>query len=195
MADKDLGDITENLEEELENLQHTKMKVFGVTMTPATIMGAFALVSAILGSLYGGFEVYKDYMEMKEKLANLDTDAIEARNDQIEIKLDEAIEYTRDIKSGLRDDILGIEKQVDRMEDKLREQEQEVRDIIANAEERFENKRDGLQNDYDEKANRLRDSNDTRMNDLEAKVERDLKELDERLSNKLQRALDNPLAN
>ena len=195
MADKDLGDITENLEEELENLQHTKMKVFGVTMTPATIMGAFALVSAILGSLYGGFEVYKDYMEMKEKLSNLDTDAIEARNDQIEIKLDEAIEYTRDIKSGLRDDILGIEKQVDRMEDKLREQEQEVRDIIANAEERFENKRDGLQNDYDEKANRLRDSNDTRMNDLEAKVERDLKELDERLSNKLQRSLDNPLAN
>jgi|SRR6056300_1001585 len=195
MADKDLGDITENFEEELENLQNTKMKVFGVTMTPATIMGAFALVSAILGSLYGGFEVYKDYMEMKEKLSNLDTDAIEARNDQIEIKLDEAIEYTRDIKSGLRDDILSIEKQVDRMEDKLREQEQEVRDIIANAEERFENKRDGLQNDYDEKANRLRDSNDNRMNDLESKVERDLKELDERLSDKLQRSLDNPLAN
>lgn len=195
MADKDLGDITENLEAEMENLQNTKMKIFGITMTPATIMGMVTLVSAILGSLYGGFEVYKDYMEMKEKLANLDTEAIEARNQQIEIKLDEAIDYTRDIKSGLRDDILGIEKQVDRMEDKMREQEQEVRDIIQNAEERFENKRDALQNDYDEKANSLRDSNDTRMNDLEAKVERDLNELDQRLSNKLQRALDNPLAN
>lgn len=195
MADKDLGDITENLESEMENLQNTKMKIFGITMTPATIMGMVTLLSAILGSLYGGFEVYKDYMEMKEKLSNLDTEAIEARNTQIEIKLDEAIEYTRDIKSGLRDDILGIEKQVDRMEDKLREQEQETRDIIANAEERFENKRDSLQNDYDEKANRLRDANDTRMNDLEAKVERDLTELDERLSQKLQRALDNPLAN
>ena len=195
MADKDLGEITENLEEGLENLQHTKMQLFGITMTPATIMGAVTLVGAILGSLYGGFEVYKDYMDMKEKLANLDTEAIEARNDQIEIKLDEAIEYTRDIKSGLRDDILGIEKQVDRMEDKLREQEQETRDIIANAEERFENKRDALQNDYDEKANRLRDSNDTRMNDLESKVERDMKDLEERITSKLQRALDNPLAN
>lgn len=195
MADKDLGDITENLEAEMENLQNTKMKIFGITMTPATIMGMVTLLSAILGSLYGGFEVYKDYMEMKEKLADLDTEAIEARNQQIEIKLDEAIDYTRDIKSGLRDDILGIEKQVDRMEDKMREQEQEVRDIIQNAEERFENKRDALQNDYDEKANSLRDSNDTRMNDLEAKVERDLNELDQRLSNKLQRALDNPLAN
>ena len=109
MADKDLGDITENLEAEMENLQNTKMKIFGITMTPATIMGMVTLLSALLGSLYGGFEVYKDYMEMKEKLANLDTEAIEARNTQIEIKLDEAIEYTRDIKSGLRDDILGIE--------------------------------------------------------------------------------------
>src|SRR6056300_1764591 len=204
MADKDLGDITENFEEELENLQNTKMKVFGVTMTPATIMGAFALVSAILGSLYGGFEVYKDYMEMKEKLSNLDTDAIEARNDQIEIKLDEAIEYTRDIKSGLRDDILSIEKQVDRMEDKLRESEETTRDIIANAEERFENKRDALQNDYDESANRLQESSQNRMDDLdgkvdrnisdmEAKVERDMKDLEDRLNKKLQRALDNPL--
>ena len=195
MADKDLGEITENLEEGLENLQHTKMKVLGVTMTPATIMGAFALVSAILGSLYGGFEVYKDYMEMKEKLANLDTDAIEARNAQIEIKLDEAIDYTRDIKSGLRDDILGIEKQVDRMEDKVRETEQNVRDQIAVAEERFENKRDALQNDYDEKANRLAERNDNLRTDLENKFDRDLKDLEDRLNKKLQRALDNPLAN
>jgi hypothetical protein len=195
VADKDLGDITENLEGELENLQNTKMKVLGVTMTPASIMGAFALVSAILGSLYGGFEVYKDYMEMKEKLANLDTDAIEARNAQIEIKLDEAIDYTRDIKSGLRDDILGIEKQVDRMEDKLRESEQETRDIIQNAEERFENKRDALQNDYDEKANRLAERNDSLRTDLEDKVDREIKDLEDRLGKKLQRALDNPLAN
>jgi DNA anti-recombination protein RmuC len=195
MADKDLGEGLENFENEVENLKNTKMKFFGVTMTPTTIAAAFTLVSAILGSLYGGFEVYKDYMEMKEKLANLDTDAIEARNAQIEIKLDEAIDYTRDIKSGLRDDILGIEKQVDRMEDKVRETEQNVRDQIAVAEQRFENKRDSLQNDYDEKANRLAERNDNLRTDLENKVDRDLKDLEDRLNKKLQRALDNPLAN
>jgi hypothetical protein len=52
-----------------------------------------------------------------------------------------------------------------------------------------------LQNDYDTKANRLQDSNQNRMDDLEAKVERDLKDLEDRLTIKLQRALDNPLAN
>ena len=68
MSDKDLGEMTENFEAEVENLKNTKMKIFGITMTPTTIMGVFALVSAILGSLYGAFEVYKDYMDMKEQI-------------------------------------------------------------------------------------------------------------------------------
>lgn len=152
-------------------------------------------LSTLVGGLYGGFEVYKDYMDMKEIIQNIDTTEIQNQNDQITIKLDEAIEYTRDIKSGLRDDILSIEKQVDRTEDMVRESEEKVREMIVNAEERFENKRDALQNDYDEKSNSLRNSNDQKMTDLEQKVERELKDLEDRLNKKLQRALDNPLAN
>jgi len=200
MADKDLGESLENMEEGIENLKNKEFRVLGIKVTFMTATAALSLVGAVIGSLYGGFVMYQkieeaiafvdQQQEYQELMASYDD-----RMTIIETKLTEAVDYTRDIKSGLRDDILGIEKQVDRMEDKVREQEQEVRDTIARAEERFENKRDALQNDYDEKANRLRDSNDTRMNDLEAKVERDLKELDERLTDKLQRALDNPLAN
>lgn len=202
MADKDLGEGIEAFEEEVENLKNAKMKLFGITMTPTTIGALFALLSSIVGGLYGAFQVYNDYMGMKEIVENIDVDAIKAENalviqkmEENMVRIDEAIEYTRDIKQGLRDDILGIEKQVDRVEDKLRASEQETRSIIQNAEERFENKRDALQNDYDEKANNLRDSNDQRMSDLEAKVERDLKNLETTLMNKMQRALDNPLAN
>ena len=210
---KDLGEGIEKFEDEVENLKNTKMKIFGITMTPTTIGMLFALLSSIVGGLYASFQIYDDYMGMKEIVQNIDVEAIAAENDKVLLKMEEqmvrieeAIEYTRDIKGGLRDDILGIEKQVDRVEDAVRAQEQETRDIIASAEERFENKRDGLQNDYDEKANNLRDSNDSRMTDLETKVDRDLeamrarvermlKELDTTLNNKLQRALDNPLAN
>jgi len=202
MANKDLGDGLEAFENEVEELKNKKMKIFGITMTPTTIGALFALLGAIGGSLYGAFEVYKDYTDMKEIVQNIDVDAIAAENEKVILKMDEnlvrieeAISYTRDIKQGLRDDILGIEKTVDRIEDKLREQENEVREIIQNAEERFENKRDALQNDYDEKANALRSSNDQRMTDLENKVERDLKTLETDITNKLQRALDNPLAN
>ena len=202
MSDKDLGEGIEKFEEEIENLKNTKMKLFGITMTPTTIGALFALVSSIIGGLYGSFQVYNDYMGMKEIVENIDVEAIKAENDKVVLKLDEsltrieaAIEYTRDIKQGLRDDLLAVEKQVDRVEDKLRASETETRSIIQNAEERFENKRDALQNDYDTKANNLRDSNNQRMLDLESKVERDMKDLESRLTGKLQRALDNPLAN
>lgn len=156
----------------------------GTTFRGGKMFIVLTALSTLGGAAWGGFEVYKDYMDMKEIIQNIDTDEIAARNAVIETKLDEAIEYTRDIKSGLRDDILGIEKQVDRMEDKLRETEEDVRTQIDIAEQRFENKRDQLQNDYDEKADRLRDTTDQKIKDVE-----------DRLNKKLQRALDNPLAN
>ena len=167
----------------------------GTTFRGGKMFMVLTALSTLGGAAWGGFEVYKDYMDMKEIIQNMDTDAINARMDVVNTKLDEAIDYTRDIKSGLRDDILAIEKQVDRMEDKIRESEQETRDIIANAEERFENKRDALQNDYDEKANRLAERNDSMRTDLEDKVDREITDLEKRLNDKLQRALDNPLAN
>jgi DNA anti-recombination protein RmuC len=200
MADKDLGESLENVEEGIENLKNKEFRILGIKVTFVSVTAALSLVGAIVGSLYGGFLMYQKveeaiaFVEQQQEYEDK-INSYDQRMQIIETKLEEAVDYTRDIKSGLRDDILAIEKNVDRMEDKVREQEQETRDTIARAEERFENKRDALQNDYDEKANRLRDSNDTRMNDLEAKVERDLSELDKRLSDKLQRALDNPLAN
>jgi ElaB/YqjD/DUF883 family membrane-anchored ribosome-binding protein len=66
----------------------------------------------------------------------------------------------------------------------VRDTENEVRQIVQNAEERFDNKRDALQNQYDTKASQLRDTTDQKIKDVE-----------DRLNGKLQRALDNPLAN
>lgn len=199
---KDLGQELENMEEGIENLKNKEFRILGVKVTFMSVSALLAVLGSVIGALYGGFLMYQKV----EEVAGLDVGAFEQRMEIIETKLEEAVDYTRDIKGSLKDDILSLEKQVDRMEDKLRNQEEETRTIILNAEERFENKRDRLQNDYDEKANRLQESNTSRMDDLEGKVERDLsdiktkverdlKDLDEKLSKKLQRALDNPLAN
>ena len=202
MAERDLGEELENIEQGIENLKNKEFRLLGMKMTPMTVSALVAGIGSIVGALYAGFVMYQKI----EEVAGLDVGAFEQRMEIIETKLDEAVDYTRDIKSGLRDDILGIEKQVDRMEDKLRDSEAETREIVQNAEERFENKRDALQNDYDEKANRLSESNTSRMDELnnkvdrniadtEQKIEREMKELESRLNSKLQRALDNPLAN
>ena len=199
MADKDLGESLENMEEGIENLKNKEFRVFGIRVTFMTVSALVAVVGSVIGTLYGGFLMYQkveqaiafveQQEEYEQKIADYDQ-----RMEVIELKLEEAVDYTRDIKSGLRDDILAIEKSVDRMEDQLREQEADTRTIISSAEERFENKRDALQNDYDEKANRLAERNDGRMTDLEDKVDREVKELEERLNKRLQRALDKPLA-
>jgi thermostable 8-oxoguanine DNA glycosylase len=82
------------------------------------------------------------------------------------------MDYTREIKTGLRDDILSIERQADRVEDMVRKSEDSVREMIDKAEVRFENQRE-----------RVRVSQSGEM-----------KELEDKLMGKLQRALDNPLA-
>lgn len=144
----------------------------GMTFRGGKIAVILTALSTLGGVAWAGFEFYADYMDMKEIVQNIDIDAIESRNVQIEQKLDDAIEYTRDIKSGLRDDILRIEKQADRAEDKVRESEEKVREMIDKASERFETRRDSL----------ISDNN------------RELKDLEKRLTDKLQQALDNPLA-
>jgi|TARA_B100001093_G_C26820941_1_gene1011850 uncharacterized phage infection (PIP) family protein YhgE len=144
----------------------------GMTFKGGKAAVLLTALSTLGGASWAAFEFYKDYTDMKEVVQNIDTDAIAARNIQIEQKLDDAIEYTRDIKTGLRDDILAIEKQADRAEDKVRTMENEVREMIDKASERFETKRD-----------QMREDSDQEMEDLE-----------DRLEKKLQRALDNPLA-
>lgn len=213
MAEKDLGEGIEKFEEEIENLKNTRMKLFGITMTPTTIGAAFAIISTMLGGLYGAFQVYTDYMDMKEIVTNIDVGAIETRNNEIETlvgnvktelvvqissiqkQIDDLEKRTREQKVDLNDQVNNLDDQVRRVEKLVRDTESDIRQIIQNAEERFDNKRDALQNQYDTKASQLRESSDQRMTDLEDKIERDMKNLETTLTNKLQRALDNPLAN
>ncbi len=144
----------------------------GVSFKGGKMLVLVTALSTLGGGLWAGFEFYADYMSMKEIIANIDTDAIDARNAVIETKLDEATDYTRENKSDLRDDILSVEAQADRIEDMVRESEDKVRTMIDKADERFETKRDALVSETDRK----------------------IKEIEDNLEDKIQKVLDNPLS-
>jgi len=203
MSDKDLGEMTENFENEVENLKNTKMKLFGITVTPTTIMGALTLVGAVLGTLYGVFESYKAFQDMAEKLETLDIEAVEARNVAIETKLNDAIDYTRDIKNSLRDDVLKMETLVERLEDKVDKSEDRVKD----AQNSIESSLEGIRNEMNEVQkdvtasirevesvirNSEKDVRNT-MRETEERIDKDMRTLDKDINEKLQEALDNPL--
>jgi plasmid maintenance system antidote protein VapI len=156
----------------------------GMTFRGGKMMIVLTALSTLGGGAWAGFEFYKDYMDMREVVQNIDTTEIENRNKLIEQKLDDALDYSRDIKNDLRDQINVLDNNVRRVEKLVRDTEQTTREIVQNAEERFDNKRDALQNQYDNKASQLRDTTDQKIKDVES-----------RLNEKLQRALDNPLAN
>ena len=145
MSDKNLEEQLENI----ENLKNKEFRVLGIKVSFLSVSALLALIGSILGALYGGFLMYQKV----EEVAGLDISAFEQRMDIIETKLDEAIDYTRDIKSDLRDDIMKIEKQGDRNEDtvkdtedtlndRMRQLEKDIFDMIEIAEGRFETKRD-----------------------------------------------------
>jgi predicted nuclease with TOPRIM domain len=144
----------------------------GMTFKGGKMMILLTALSTLGGASWGVFEFYKDYMDMKEIIQNIDVGEIEARNNVIETKLDEAIDYSRSIKNDLRDDFNRMEKNVDRIEDQNREMEDKVKDMIDRASERFDTKRESLQTD-------------TRFQ---------IETLEDRLNKKIQQVLDNPLA-
>jgi type II secretory pathway pseudopilin PulG len=159
----------------VESLADKEVKAGGVKLTASSVLAIIAFLSTVVGGLYGGFTLYQKI----EEVAGLDLgayqqqmDVMDAKVSGISEKVEESVEYTRDIKNGLKDDLLRIEQQTDRVEDMVRDNEDKVRKMIDDAEVRFENQRE-----------RVRVSQTSSM-----------KELEDRLNAKLQRALDNPLA-
>ena len=163
----------------------------GVKVGGSKLLLILPLIGTLGGGLWAGFEFYKDYMNMKEIIANIDTDEIAARNAVLETKLDEALEYSRDIKNGLRDDIVRLERIVDKVEDDINGVEDDVRTTIDDAEERFEVKRQDLLNQYVAQKDLLMRENTATRDILETKIQN----LEADMEKQLQRALDNPLAN
>ena len=159
----------------VESLADKEVKAGGVKLTASSVLAILAFLSTVVAGLYGGFTLYQKI----EEVAGLDLtayqqqmDVMDAKVSGISEKVEESVEYTRDIKNGLKDDLLRIEQQTDRVEDMVRDNEDKVRKMIDDAEVRFENQRE-----------RVRVSQTSSM-----------KELEDRLNAKLQRALDNPLA-
>ena len=159
---------TTKIADGIDGLADRQIKAGGIKLTAGSIMAILAFVSTIVGGLYGGFVMYQKI----EEVAGLDLNEYQTQMELMDANIQQTVDYTREIKTGLRDDILSIERQADRVEDMVRKSEDNVREMIDKAEVRFENQRE-----------RVRVSQSGEM-----------KELEDKLMNKLQRALDNPLA-
>ena len=168
----------------------TVISIGGYEFTPAKLMVALTIVSSTLGGLYGAFEVYKDYQSMKKKIAEYsapDLSGFDKRLAVIEENSAKTSDYTRDIKTDLKNDLRrneGVTEQVERsVKQAQRETEQEMRDMRNAVREDLEKARG--------EANVIR----REMADARREINREVEQLKREVDNKIQKAIDNPLAN
>jgi len=180
----------------------------GIKLGGSKLLLIVPLIGSIVGGLWGGFEVYQRYLDMESRISGFVSPDLSGYDKRIAVmegkfavidkgvglvkdeisSIKEASEEQyntiKDLKNALRDDINRQEKIIDKVEDDIAGIESDVRATIDVAEGRFEGKRDQLQKDYVQKSDTIRED-----------VERKITDLETRLNKKLQRSLDNPLAN
>jgi len=168
----------------------TVISIGGYEFTPAKLMVAFTIVSSTLGGLYGTFEVYKDYMGMKKKIAEYtapDLSGFDKRLSVIEENSQKTSDYTRDIKTDLKNDLRRNESVTEQVERSVktaqRETESEMRDMRRAVREDLEKARN--------EASVIRKE----MADARREIEREVVQLKKEVDSKIQKAIDNPLAN
>jgi len=132
---KDLDESVDKLEAAVD--PNTVISVGGFNFTPAKLMVAGAIVSSVLGSLYGAFEVYKDYQSMKEAIQTYVAPDLSELNKKIAIVEEnsaKAVDYTRDIKNDLKNDIRRLEGVVEQVERNAKQMAREANDAQKESE-------------------------------------------------------------
>ncbi len=167
----------------------------GVKFKGGKMVAVLLALSTLTGGLYGAFEVYKDYMDMKKKILSYsapDLSGFDKKLSVLEEQMDlltqdmgslrtrnqEIQQIVRDTRQDVRDDATKLYagmSAVDRRSrtldaetrEAMRQAESVIRSIISSASSRFDNKINSV---------------DTKLDTFEKSQDK-----------KLQRALDNPL--
>ena len=210
----DLNKKVDELEEAAKKYasKDTVISIGGYEFTPAKLMVAATIVSSALGGLYGVFEVYKDYMGMKKKIAEYvspDFSEFDKRLAVIEENAsktakavqegsDKTAEYTRDIKNDLKNDIRRLEKTVEDVERGNKTQQREIDRTVAEVKTEVRNIQkaaDASMNAATKEMNRMAAENTKAIAANNKEIDSKLKATQRDLDEKLKKALDNPLAN
>jgi len=168
----------------------TVISIGGYEFTPAKLMVAATLVSSTLGGLYGAFEVYKDYQSMKKKIASYeapDLSEFDKRLAVIEENSGKTSDYTRDIKNDLKSDIRRNESVTESIERSVKQAQRETEQEMRQA-------RKDIREDLDKarsEVNGIRKE----MADARREITKEVETLKKDIDNKIQKAIDNPLAN
>lgn len=207
MSDKNIDEQVDKLEEAAEKYAsaNTVISIGGYAFTPAKLMIAGTIVSTILGGLYGAFEIYKDYMDMKDKIANYvapDLSELEKKLEVIEASVNKSTEYTQDIKNDLKNDIRRLETVVENVERSSKSGLRDADQTVSSTKKEVDQAVKEIRKESDSAIKDIRRYSDQTIKEINQELTRsqkenqqEIKQLRREIDDKIKKALDNPLAN
>ena len=135
---------------QVEGLQDTRLSFLGLRFTPAKLIAAFALISTICGTLYGGFLMYQKV----EELALLDLGAISSQMKKTSAAVTRIEEHADSIKIELKKDMTELRNSQWSLESKVDNKLQSVDTKLTNYDtklDRFEIKVEKTKTDMEKR--------------------------------------------
>jgi len=179
----------------------TVISIGGYEFTPAKLMVAATLVSSLLGGLYGCFEVYKDYMGMKDKIAKYvtpDLTEIYKKMEVLDANTSKMTEYTNNIKNDLKSDVRRLEGVVENVERSSKTDQRLTDSGMKEIKRDVDNTLKEIKRDVDVTLKGV----DATSKDINRELVKNQKETQAEIralradvDNKIKKALDNPLNN
>ena len=160
-----------------------EVEVGGVKFTGGKMFAVITALSTLGGVAWGAFEFYNDYRNMKEQISEYvapDLSGINERISVMEEQVVNAVDNTRTIKLDLKRDIQNIETQVDRVEQIVKDTQDNIDATLREVE---------IVSRESEKDTR------DRMRETEDRIDSSMQKLEKKLGEQIQEALDNPLTN
>jgi predicted nucleic acid-binding Zn-ribbon protein len=158
-----------------------EVEVGGVKFTGGKMFAVITALSTLGGVAWGAFEFYNDYRNMKEQIQSYvapDLSGINERISVMEEQVVNAVDNTRTIKLDLKRDIQNIETQVDRVEQIVKDTQDNIDATLREVE---------IVSRESEKDTR------DRMRETEDRIDASMEKLEKKLGEQIQEALDNPL--
>ena len=191
-----------------------EVEIAGAKIKGGKMLLILPILGTLGGGLWGGFEFYKDYMNMREKIesytapdlsefdkklavlheemSSLKTEmsAVVQLEKVIKESADDARDYTKDIKRDLKDELHHMSKQVDSIEKRGKEAFRLVRDSIDTNDTKVRKLVTDSSDRFDNRREQIRND----MDALEKRMKTFMKEMKTEVDNKIKKALNNPLS-
>tara|TARA_Y100001938_G_C8025566_1_gene397803 strand:+ start:613 stop:1077 length:465 start_codon:yes stop_codon:yes gene_type:complete len=149
-----------------------EVEIGGTTIKGGKLLLVLPLLGSLIGALWGGFEFYKDYMDMKDKIQSYvapDLSDYDKRIAIMESRMNEEISLFKEEMAVLKDEVKLIAGVNRDMKIDMKTDIRRIEKIVEDTE--------------------------SRVKEDSREFSRDMKKLEADLDTKIKHALENPLAN